>query len=110
MTEDKQYPQKFNWGAFLMNWIWGIAHGKYITLLYFPACLVPVIGPLLISIWFGIEGNKWAYETGKWESVEQFNEAQKLWVRIWFILAILSIIITFKLFILLAIAGSHPSV
>ena len=29
----------FNWGAFLLNWIWGIWHKKYITLVYFPCLL-----------------------------------------------------------------------
>ena len=47
----------FNWGAFLLNWIWGIMHKKYITLLYFPACIIPIIGPLIISVWFGFMGN-----------------------------------------------------
>ena len=97
---------RFNWGAFLFNWIWGIMHGKYITLLYFPACLVPVVGPLLICIWFGICGNRWAWESRSWESVEKFNDCQKYWVRLWIVLFVLSIILLFKLFILLAALGS----
>lgn len=96
----------FNWGAFLLNWIWGIMHKKYITLLYFPACLIPVIGPLAISIWFGLAGNKWAWETKDWESPEKFNEVQRNWVKLWIILFILGVIFAVKIFIILAIIGS----
>lgn len=87
----------FNWGAFLFNWIWGIWHKKYITLVYFPACLIPVIGPLAVSIWFGLAGNRWGWNSKNWESVEQFNESQQNWVRLWLILAITGIIISFKI-------------
>ena len=41
-----EFPQelkRFNWGAFLLNWIWGIMHKQYITLLYFVACIIPVL-------------------------------------------------------------------
>lgn len=109
IQQDKNLPleiRHFNWGAFLMNWIWGIMHKKYITLLYFPACIIPIIGPLAISIWFGFAGNKWAWESKEWESTQRFNETQKSWIRLWFILAILGIIITLKIFIILSIIGS----
>ena len=89
-----------------MNWIWGIMHKKYITLLYFPACIIPILGPLAISIWFGFAGNKWAWESKAWESTQQFNETQKNWIRLWFILLILGIIITAKVFVILSIIGS----
>ncbi|MBQ8460511.1 ribonuclease G [bacterium] len=98
--------KRFNWGAFLLNWIWGVTNKKYITLLYFPACIIPVIGPLAISIWFGIAGNKWAWEAKPWQNIEEFNEAQKFWVRLWFILAGISLIIAIKIFVILAIIGS----
>lgn len=110
--DEDNFPQElkhFNWGAFLLNWIWGIMHKKYITLLYFPACIIPVIGPLAISIWFGIMGNKWAWNSQTWESTEQFNEVQKSWVRWWIILAIFGLILAIKTFIILAIIGSIES-
>lgn len=89
----------FNWGAFLMNWIWGIMHGKYITLLYFAACLIPIIGPIAISIWFGIAGNKWAWHSKDWQSIARFNEVQKNWVKLWIILFILGLIFAIKVFL-----------
>ncbi|MBD5402171.1 ribonuclease G [bacterium] len=107
--DDNSLPkeiQHFNWGAFLLNWIWGIMNKKYITLLYFPACLLPIIGPLAISIWFGFAGNKWAWESQNWDSTERFNEVQKNWVRLWFILLALGIILALKTVIIFAIIGS----
>lgn len=105
----EEFPQelkKFNWGAFLLNWIWGLMHKKYITLLYFVACLIPVIGPLAVSIWFGCVGNKWAWESKSWNSIEEFNDVQRGWVNLWFILVIMGIIITVKvLFVLMLIAS-----
>ena len=109
VDKDNEIPAEikhFNWGAFLMNWIWGIMHKKYITLLYFPACIIPVIGPILISIWFGLEGNKWAWKSKNWESIEQFNEVQTNWVKLWIILAVVTIIILLKIFIVLTLIGN----
>lgn len=109
IQKDETLPKEirhFNWGAFLMNWIWGIMHKKYITLLYFPACIIPILGPLAVSIWFGFAGNKWAWESKTWESTQKFNETQKNWIRLWFILLILGIIITAKVFVILSIIGS----
>ncbi len=105
----KNFPpvlKRFNWGAFLLNWIWGIFHKKYITLLIFPAMVIPFIGPLVISVWFGIMGNKWAWNSKDWNSIEEFNESQKFWVRLWVVLFILGIIFIAKVFVLFSIIGS----
>lgn len=107
--KEEDFPEElkhFNWGAFLMNWIWGIMHKKYITLLYFPACLIPVLGPIAISVWFGFAGNKWAWQSKTWDSIEQFNECQQNWVRIWFILFIMGLIFALKTIITLVYIGS----
>lgn len=108
--DENNYPEdlkRFNWGAFLMNWIWGIMHGKYITLLYFVACLIPVIGPIGISIWFGFSGNKWAWQSRNWASIEEFNQCQRNWVKLWIILFVLGLIFAIKAFLVLAYIGSN---
>ena len=108
ITNSEQLPEElrcFNWGAFLLNWIWGIMHKKYITLLYFAACIVPIVGPLLISIWFGVKGNEWAWKSQNWESIIAFNESQQKWVRLWFLLFTISIIICLKIFFIFAYIG-----
>ena len=77
--------KRFNWGAFLLTWIWGLGNRTYITLLVFVGVIlgiIPFIGwliPLGLSIWFGIKGNTWAWQNKKWKSVEHFHEVQKKW-------------------------------
>ena len=102
---------KFNWGAFLLSWIWGIGNKSYIpvwvigifvilfaifilweliVVLYFDltdtiiAAMWAIYGILTASafgftIWFGIEGNKWAWLNKKWNNIEHFEEIQKKW-------------------------------
>jgi ABC-type Fe3+ transport system permease subunit len=65
---------KWNWGAFLMSWIWGLGNKTYIALL----CLIPVVNLVMIFV-LGANGTKWAWKNAKWESAEQFNRIQRLW-------------------------------
>ena len=73
-------------------------HKKYITLLYFPACIIPIIGPLIISVWFGFMGNKWAWQAQDWESYARFNDVQRNWVKLWLILFVLGLILQLRFF------------
>ncbi len=111
--------KKFNWGAFLLNWIWGLGNRSYLTLLVFPIAiigLIPVLGiivPLALNIWFGIKGNTWAWQNKQWKSIEHFHEVQRKWAIAGVIVYVLSTIIALALSIpiLLSIstmnAGSH---
>ena len=90
----------FNWGAFLLSWIWGIGNKTYITLLSFVAGFIPFVGALVVlgmQIWFGIKGNTWAWQNKRFQSVEHFHENQKKWT-------IAGVIVSF-IFVPLAIAG-----
>lgn len=98
--------RRFNWGAFLLNWIWGVMHKKYITLLILPASIIPFIGPLALAIWFGIKGNQWAWESQEWKSTKEFNESQENWVRLWLILFIFGTILMLKIFLFLVYIGN----
>jgi hypothetical protein len=62
----------WNWGAFLLNWIWGMGNGVWIALLTF------ILGPIM-SIILGIKGNEWAWRNKKWDSVEKFKKTQRAW-------------------------------
>jgi hypothetical protein len=62
----------WNWGAFLLNWIWGMGNGVWIALLTF------ILGPVM-SIILGIKGNEWAWRNKKWDSVEKFRKTQRAW-------------------------------
>lgn len=90
--------KKFNWGAFLLSWIWGLGNRTYITLLIFLGAIlsiVPILGfpvQLGLCIWFGIKGNTWAWQNKKWESIEQFHDVQKKWAIAGIVLAVIGII------------------
>ena len=64
----------WNWGAFLLNWIWAIGNNTWIGLL----ALIPYIG-FVMAIILGIKGKEWAWKNKKWESVDHFQRVQKKW-------------------------------
>ncbi len=68
--------QGWNWGGFLMGWIWSIAHSAWLG---FVLCFfLGIIG----NIVQGIKGNEWAWQNRRWESIEQFKATQRVWA-IW---------------------------
>jgi len=69
---------RWNWGAFLLNWIWGVGNGTFIALLVF----VPFLGILIMPFVLGAKGSAWAWRNGRWDSVEHFKRVQRLWA-IW---------------------------
>ena len=79
MGKDSIVPEevrKWNWGAFFLNWIWGIGNSVWISLLMF-------IPPLFLIMPFvlGAKGSEWAWRKRTWRSVEEFKRTQKLWAR-----------------------------
>jgi len=65
---------RWNWGAFLLSWIWGIGNQTYIALL----ALIPVVGVVMIFV-LGAKGSAWAWRNGRWDSVEHFKRVQRRW-------------------------------
>ncbi|MCD4694035.1 ribonuclease G [bacterium] len=68
--------EKWNWGAFLLSFFWGIRHKQWILSILF---LIPILN-IFIAFLFGFKGNKWAWQSCKWESVKQFQESQSKWI------------------------------
>jgi cation transporter-like permease len=68
---------RWNWGAFLLNWIWGIGNNTFIALLTF----IPFFG-LAMPFVLGARGNAWAWRNGRWDSIEHFKRVQRKWA-IW---------------------------
>jgi hypothetical protein len=68
---------RWNWGAFLLNWIWGVGNNTFIALLMF----VPLVG-LVMPFVLGAKGSRWAWRNGRWDSVAHFKRVQRLWA-IW---------------------------
>ena len=64
----------WNWGAFLLNWIWGIGNSVWIALL----CFLPVIGLVMMFV-LGAKGNQWAWQHRQFENVTEFKAVQKAW-------------------------------
>lgn len=93
--------KRYNWGAFLLTFFWGIGNKKYlISLLVFLLGFIPLIGGLValgFSIWCGTKGNEWAWQSKSWKDVNEFNKVQKRWV-------VASLIITIIITVLVAIS------
>ena len=66
----------WNWGAFLLNWIWGIGNSVWIALLSF----LPFIGLIMLFV-LGAKGNEWAWQNRKFDNVEEFKAVQRAWTR-----------------------------
>jgi hypothetical protein len=79
---------RWNWGAFLLNWIWGIGNNTYLALL----SLVPVFGLAMFFV-LGARGNRWAWQNGRWTSIEHFKRVQRGWatwgLAVWLIAGLL---------------------
>ncbi len=71
--------KEFNWGAFLLSWIWGLFNKTYITLIYLILGFIPFVN-LGVSIWFGFKGNEWAWKNKRFENIGKFNKYQEKWV------------------------------
>jgi hypothetical protein len=76
-TEVPAEIDRWNWGAFLLSWIWGLGNNTFIALL----TLVPFLG-LVMPIVLGVKGSAWAWRNGRWDSVAHFKRVQRLWA-IW---------------------------
>ena len=67
---------KWNWGAFFLNWIWGIGNNTFIAFLMF----VPLVNFIMIFV-LGAKGSSWAWRNKRWESVDQFRAIQRSWAK-----------------------------
>ncbi len=64
----------WNWGAFLLTWIWGLAHRVWISLL----CFIPFVG-IVMAFALGAKGNEWAWRNKKWDNIDHFKGTQRTW-------------------------------
>ena len=86
----------WNWGAFFLNWIWGIGNNTLIALLMF----VPLVNFVMIFV-LGARGNEWAWRNKRWEDVAQFRRVQRNWALagavLWVAAALFSVVLFFGL-------------
>lgn len=75
----------FNWGAFLLTFIWGIKHRAWITLLAVPLIIFQMpygLNWILYSVlqfYCGFNGNMWAYQVDWWMKPKDFRKNQAIW-------------------------------
>ena len=65
---------RWNWGAFMLNWIWGVCNNTWISLLMF----VPGVNFVMLFI-LGAKGSVWAWRNKRWDSVAHFQRVQRRW-------------------------------
>lgn len=76
---------EFNWGAFLLTFIWGIKHKAWITLLAIPLIYFQLplgLNWLLLcglQFYCGFRGNMWAYQVDWWMTPKDFRQNQMRW-------------------------------
>ena len=64
----------WNWGAFLLSWIWGIGNNTFIALLMF----VPLVNIVMLIV-LGVKGNAWAWRNKQWRDIDHFKRVQRKW-------------------------------
>lgn len=110
-TESNEIPygvSRWNMGAFMQTFLWGISNDVYESLAIF-VVIIPFVGwiaGVFIAIWLGLKGNEMAWKKKKWDSVRDFNMAQSSWNKagwVTFIVLILSSVIYFLLFVVIGI-------
>jgi hypothetical protein len=66
----------WNWGGFLLTWIWGIGNNVWWSFLVF----IPYLGAMVMPWVLAFKGNEWAWQSRHWESVEHFKRVQRAWM------------------------------
>lgn len=92
-----------NWGAFLLNWIWGLGNNVWQAFLVF----VPFFG-FVVPFVLLFKGNEWAWKSKRWESVEHFRAVQRKWTK-WSIVAAITVPLLFSGLFYLIFAGVTSS-
>lgn len=78
----------WNWGAFVLTWIWGACNSVWLSFLVF----IPYFGFVWCFV-LGAKGSEWAWRHKKWNSIEHFRSTQEKWNAAGIVLFIVSIII-----------------
>ena len=66
--------QHWNWGAFLLTWIWGLFHHVWWSLLVF----IPYAG-FIVAIILGVRGSESAWRAQRYNSINEFKTRERKW-------------------------------
>ena len=83
---DMNELNKWNWGAFVFGWVWGIGNKCYISLLQLIP--IPLIG-LIMSIIMGVNGTRWAFDNSDDRDLRSVLATQRTWNRAGLVLVII---------------------
>jgi len=67
---------KWNWGAFIFSWLWGIPNNTYRAFWV----IFPFVGFCMMFA-LGFKGSEWAWRHKEWQSIEYFQQVQKKWAK-----------------------------
>jgi hypothetical protein len=65
----------WNWGGFLLTWIWGIGNNVWWSFLVF----VPLLGLMVMPWVLAFKGNEWAWRSRRWDNIDHFKRVQHTW-------------------------------
>ncbi|MDR1778481.1 MAG: ribonuclease G [Clostridiales Family XIII bacterium] len=91
--------QRWNWGAFMYSFIWGMGNRAYMSLLVF----VPLLGAAWPFV-CGAIGNQWAWKSGHFKDLGTFLAVQETWNRagfVGFIVMLITMFLSIMLFIII---------
>ena len=74
--EGNKANRKWNWGAFALPFPFGVIN--QVNKCYFS--LIPVFG-IIWTVVCGLKGTTWAFESGQFSSVKEFNDSMDRWNR-----------------------------
>jgi hypothetical protein len=85
-------PRAWNWGAFLLTWIWGSKHHVWISFL----ALIPGVNIIMAFI-LGAKGNEWAWNHDADKDETRFNARQRNWalwgLGAWAVLVVVALVV-----------------
>jgi len=94
----------WNWGAFLLDFAWGVGNRVWwaaaIILVWLVVYLTPMPAKYMMfailmgaKILLGFKGSEWAWQSRPWASVQQFKLIQRMWMNWGVILTIIFVIL-----------------
>jgi len=84
-SEIDEQLRRFNIGAFLGTWAWGLANRIYWPLAIIPLSLIPYIGQILsilLCTYLGLNGNPLGWQHSKGVSFPTWSKKQSTWIYI----------------------------
>lgn len=82
-SEIDEYLRRFNPGAFLGTWAWGLANHIYWPLIIIPLSLIPYVGQILslfLCTYLGLNGNPLGWQHSRGVSFPVWRSRQKSWI------------------------------